>query len=79
MLFFPLSFISFQLSNIAFRKSQVQLVYSIFIIGKTIQRHGHLWHESIPSNPKSCHECNRLLIPAHDSKKERRVITNRNM
>lgn len=37
------------------------------VVGKTIKHNGHLWHQSIPSNPKSCHECNKLLLLGHDS------------
>ena len=36
-------------------------------IGRTFTRHGHLWAESTPANPKSCHECNKLLLPGQDS------------
>ena len=45
------------------------VAYYIFHIpvGRTYTRHGHLWAESTPANPKSCHECNKLLLPGQDS------------
>ena len=39
----------------------------IIPVGRTYTRHGHLWAESTPANPKSCHECNKLLLPGQDS------------
>lgn len=39
----------------------------IISVGRTYTRHGHLWAESTPANPKSCHECNKLLLPGQDS------------
>lgn len=30
-------------------------------------RNGHLWSQSYPVNPKSCHECNLLLLSGQDS------------
>ena len=39
----------------------------IIPVGRTYTRHGHLWAESTPANPKSCLEGNKLLLPGQDS------------